>query len=267
MPELPEVETIVRDLKLVQEKTFSAIKVQDPFVLRQPASDFIHALKKQRIKKILRRGKAIVVELSSGKFLVIQVMMTGQLVINAHPDKHTRIIFSFSDGSSLLYNDQRRFGQLRVVKDLGEINYFNILGHEPFSKEFTPEYLYEVCQRSQRPIKNFLLDHTVVAGIGNIYACEILFRSGVSPKRPVSKIKKAETLIIHQQIKAVLDEAIKYRGSSMRNYRDGAGQKGKFNQLLSVYAKEGELCQQCHEPIVRMVQAGRSTFYCQRCQK
>jgi len=268
MPELPEVETIVRDLsRSLPGKIFSGVAVHDVFLLRQKAGDFIRCLKGQAIDKIYRRGKAVVVCLSSGEFLVIQLMMTGQLIIDGKKDKHARLSFSFSDGSSLLYNDQRRFGQLRVVGDLSEINHFNVLGPEPFSKEFTPALMRAVFQKSNRPIKNVLLDHTVVAGIGNIYACEILYRSRMDPGRKACRISLPEIRTIHRHINEVLKEAIVYRGSSLRNYRDGAGEKGRFNERLAVYARQGLPCQRCQRQILRIVQSGRSTFYCGHCQK
>ena len=268
MPELPEVETIVRDLsRSLQGKVFSAVSVYDDFLLRQKSGDFIRRLKDQAIDKISRRGKAVIVQLSSGEFLVVQLMMTGQLIKDASRDKHTRISFDFSDGSKLLYNDQRRFGQLRVVGSLKEIKHFNILGPEPFSKEFTPAFMRLAFQKTNRPIKNLLLDHTFVAGIGNIYACEILFRSGISPKRKASRINLTETKSIHHYIIEVLKEAIVHRGSSMRNYRDGSGQKGRFNERLAVYARQGLPCVRCQQSIQRIVQSGRGTFYCSHCQQ
>jgi len=268
MPELPEVETIVRDLRgPLSRKTFSGVIVLDAFVLRQQAGDFIRRIKGRSIDKITRRGKAVIVHLASGEFLVIQLMMTGQLIMDGLEDKHTRIKFVFSDGSSLLYNDQRRFGQLRVVQNLNEIKHFNILGPEPFSKEFTTALMLEAFRKTTRPIKNVLLDHTFVAGIGNIYACEILFRSQLNPKRIASRISLAETGIIHHNIRDVLKEAIAHRGSSVRNYRDGSGKKGHFNERLSVYSRQGLPCPRCQKSIQRISQAGRSTFYCGHCQK
>jgi formamidopyrimidine-DNA glycosylase len=278
MPELPEVETIVRDLsKSLQGKTIAAVTVHDAFLLRAPASvrhedgqkaaDFIKRLNKQVVKKISRRGKAIIIEVSSGEFLVIQLMMTGQMIFNGAEDKHTRLTFTFTDKTKLLYNDQRRFGQLRVVKHLNEVKHFNILGPEPFSKEFTPDFMQQAFKKTMRPIKNVLLDHTFVAGIGNIYACEILFRSRLSPKREARRVSLAESKTVHQYIVEVLKEAIQHRGSSLRNYRDGAGEKGKFNEHLAVYARQNQPCPRCKRDILRIVQSGRSTFYCGHCQK
>ncbi len=268
MPELPEVETIARDLqKSILNKTISVVDVIDPFVVKQPKAAFIRGLKQQAIQSVVRRGKALSLQISSGELLIVQVMMTGQLVFNGKPDKHTRVLITFSDKTTLLYNDQRRFGHLKIVKQLNEVNYFNILGPEPLSADFTVDYLHEKANRSTRPVKNFLLDHTVVAGIGNIYACEILFRSRISPERKTNKIKPAEAKIIHQHIIEVLQQAITARGSSMRNYRDGAGQKGKFSELIRVYAKEAQPCVVCRKPIKRIVQSGRSSFFCPQCQR
>jgi len=268
MPELPEVETIVRDLnKFLLNKTFSDVIVHDDLVLGGPSDEFVQRLKGQTVKKIFRRGKAVAMPLASEEFLVAQPMMTGQLVFNASEDKHTRITFIFSDGAKLLYNDQRRFGRLRVVKNLNEIKYFNILGPEPFSKEFTSEYVRKALKKTARPIKNLLLDHTFVAGIGNIYACEILFHAGVSPKRPACRVSPFKVDVMHREIIRVLREAITFRGSSIRNYRDGSGQKGKFNQHLAVYGRQGLPCPRCQSLIQRIVQSARSTFYCVRCQK
>jgi formamidopyrimidine-DNA glycosylase len=268
LPELPEVETIVRDLsKSLRYKTFSDIIVHDIFVLRQKEKDFIRWIRGQAIEEITRRGKAVIVHLSSGEFLVIQLMMTGQLIANGLKDRHTRITFIFSDGSCLLYNDQRRFGQLRVLAQLSELKHFNILGPEPFSKDFTPVFMREAFRKTVRPIKNVLLDHTFVAGIGNIYACEILFRSQVSPKRQARRISLAEIKTIHHETINVLKEAIIHRGSSLRNYRDGAGKKGRFNERLAVYSRQGLPCPRCQKSVRRITQAGRSTFYCGHCQK
>ncbi|MBF0504910.1 MAG: bifunctional DNA-formamidopyrimidine glycosylase/DNA-(apurinic or apyrimidinic site) lyase [Candidatus Omnitrophica bacterium] len=268
MPELPEVQTIVSDLsKSLFNKTFSDVIVHDALVLLGPKRKFIQQLAGQTIKKIIRRGKAVVIHLGSREILVVQLMMTGQLIFNADSNRHTRVTFTFLDGGKLLYNDQRRFGRLQIVKNLNEIKYFNILGPEPFSKEFNSLYVQKYFKKSARPIKSLLLDHTFVAGIGNIYACEILFRSGISPKRLTCQISAQEADVIYHQIIDVLEEAIKHRGSSVRNYRDGTGQKGNFNQRLAVYGREGLDCLKCHALIERIAQSSRSTFYCARCQK
>ena len=268
MPELPEVETIRRDLERdILNKIIQSIHIPDGRVLREPSAAFVRRLKGQTIKAINRRGKALLLTLSSGEHWVVQVMMTGQLVFNQAVSKHTRVYFEFNDGTILLYNDQRVFGQMRVVKDPDEIKYFRILGPEPFVHAFNDDYIAQYLKSTARPIKNVLLDHTFVAGVGNIYACEILFRCKITPERIAQKIRSSEIPLLRQETIAVLNEAIKARGSSMRNYVDGAGKKGTFNKLIRVYAREGEACLVCAKPIARMVQSGRSTFYCMKCQK
>ncbi len=268
MPELPEVETIACDLsKAILRKTISSVEVIDPFVVKQEKSQFIARLVKAKVEAVERRGKALVFNLSSGDILVVQVMMTGQLVFNALPEKHTRVVFCFSDKTHLLYNDQRRFGHLKVVANLSEVNYFNILGPEPLTPNFSAQYLHAKLRLSTRPIKNCLLDHTVVAGIGNIYACEILFRAGISPKRLAKRISRLQAVAIYHHSVEVLNEAIQARGSSMRNYRDGAGQKGGFGTLVQVYGREDQPCIKCKKTIKRITQSGRSSFFCPSCQK
>ena len=267
MPELPEVETIRRDLeKNILRKTFRSVKILDPLVVRSPHKDFIRNITGAQIHSIIRKGKALLIELSKENFLLVQLMMTGQLLTQSQSDKHTRVHFDFTDGSRLLYNDQRRFGQLRLIKDFTEVKYLNILGPEPFEKGFSAAYVFEKTRGSRRPIKNLLLDHTFVAGIGNIYACEILFRCGINPQRLAGRVTQAQAQGIYQQSVEVLREAIKNRGSSIRNYRDAAGEKGKFNRLIQVYGREHQACPKCQRSILRVVQAGRSTFYCSKCQ-
>jgi formamidopyrimidine-DNA glycosylase len=268
MPELPEVETIRRDLeKTILHKIIRRIEVRDPFVLRTPLTKFIKTIEKQSINAVSRRGKALLLELSNRHYLVVQVMMTGQLVADGKVDKHTRVIFEFMDQSCLLYNDQRRFGQLHAVSNLKDVKHLSLLGPEPFDHTFNAEYIFQYTRNSKRPIKSLLLDHTFVAGIGNIYACEILFRCKITPKRLSGAISRKGATLLHRQIIEVLKEAIEHRGSSMRNYRDGAGQKGTFKKRIKVYAREDAPCLVCQTPIKRIVQAGRSTFFCPRCQK
>ncbi|MEI7998322.1 MAG: bifunctional DNA-formamidopyrimidine glycosylase/DNA-(apurinic or apyrimidinic site) lyase [Candidatus Omnitrophota bacterium] len=268
MPELPEVETIRRDLeKSVLNKTFRNIEIHDPFVLRSPADTFLSTLKGQSVKAIIRRGKALLLQLKNGQYLLVHLMMTGQMVINGTPGKHTRIKFEFSDKTTLLYNDQRRFGQLSVVEDLSGVKYFQVLGPEPLGADFSVQYVLDKTRQSRRPIKSLLLDHTFVAGIGNIYACEILFRCGINPQRRGEQIKLQQAQDIYRDTKEVLKEAIKYRGSSIRNYRDGSGNRGSFKQRIKVYGREQEPCFGCQKPIKRIIQSGRSTFFCAQCQK
>lgn len=268
MPELPEVETIKRDLqKRILKKKIRRVDIIDSLILRSSSAGFEKALVGAAIKAVDRRGKALLITLNSGYVLTVQLMMTGQLITDNNVDRHTRVAIFFTDGTMLLYKDQRRFGQLRVVKSLDEFKHLHDLGPEPLGKDFNPAYISEYIRHRKRPIKTLLLDHTFVAGIGNIYACEILYRACISPLRPACKISKNELTGIYEQSRMVLKEAIRHRGSSMRNYRDASGKKGSFKKLIQVYAREDESCLRCGSSVKRIVQAGRSTFYCPLCQK
>lgn len=268
MPELPEVETIKRDLSVkIKGRKIRRVQIKDGFVLRTPPAVLKKALEGARIASIDRRGKALMIFLSNGRILTVQLMMTGQLIVDDPIDRHTRVVIDFDDGGCLLYKDQRRFGQLRVFERLDQFEHIRHLGPEPLGGDFSPSFLYEGTRGRRRPIKTLLLDHTFVAGIGNIYACELLFRAGVSPLRAASSLTKAEADRIHQETVAVLKEAIRNRGSSMRNYRDASGQQGRFKRLIRVYARENEACLRCRAVVKRVIQAGRSTFFCPGCQK
>jgi len=269
MPELPEVETIRRDLaQEILKAHIISVEVLDVRVVRQPVQTFRQRIIGRRFEDVLRRGKALIFPLDSDEFLVIQPMMTGQMVFGfSPPRKDTRVIFRLSGNRALFYNDQRTFGRVLVVKGLAEIGYFNILGPEPLEADFNVTYMRGMFKGRKRPVKNTLMDHTFVAGIGNIYACEILYRSRVSPKRAARRLTGGQIAAVHKNTVEVLKEAIAHRGSSMRNYRDGHGQEGGFKNRIQVYAREGQPCPSCGAPIKRIVQAGRSTFYCSHCQK
>lgn len=273
MPELPEVETVKRDLtQSVLGQKIESLRVLDSRVIRgisQPL--FIKCLTGAMVQNISRRGKAIICTLDNGQHLVVQLMMTGQLVyLPELPEvlaKETKIIFRLSNKTHLLYNDQRLFGRLSIVDDLAGFKHFVDLGPEPFDAAFNPGSIRDSLKTKTAAVKKVLLDHTFVAGIGNIYASEILFRSGIDPRRQGRKLKSAEIERMHRETIEVLNEAILHRGSSMRNYRDGRGEKGTFNDRIRVYAREGEPCLNCKKPINKIVQGGRSTFFCKQCQK
>jgi formamidopyrimidine-DNA glycosylase len=273
MPELPEVETVRRDLtKHILGQRIRKVIVLDHRVIRGvSAEQFTKQLTGRTIQDISRRGKAIICHLENGSFFIIQLMMTGQMVYTrVLPDvllKETKVVFELSNGTYLTYNDQRLFGRLTLHKKLEDVKHFSILGPEPFDPSYNPAFIKEALKRKSVAIKTALMDHTFVAGIGNIYASEILFRSGISPKRPANRLKRDEIERMHKITMEVLEEAIVHRGSSMRNYRDGFGEKGTFNKLIKVYAREGESCLQCKAPILKIVQGGRSTFYCKKCQR
>ena len=273
MPELPEVETIKRDLeKFLSRKRISKVTTIDKRVVRQKSvEEFERLLQGQTIQSISRRGKAVIFLLSNGFNWVVQPMMTGQLVFCADKKtfqavKETKIIFEFTSGEILAYNDQRLFGRHLIVRDLTEISYFKLIGPEPFEEKFTSDWMKTILRKKSIAIKNALMDHRVVAGVGNIYASEILFESRISPRRKSSSLTSKEIVGLIDSTRSVLEQAIKLRGSSMRNYRDGLGQKGEFNTRVKVYGRDDQSCVRCQSPILRIVQGGRSTFYCKKCQ-
>lgn len=274
MPELPEVETIKRDLETkVVGQTIQNIFIYDPRVLgNQLPAQFIQQLKGKSILSISRRGKALILELSAGHFMVVHLKMTGQLIYGKNLKatqnlKETKIAFELSSGQYLNYNDQRLFGRLMIIKDLKEASFFKRLGPEPLNGVVTDHWLTSQLQKRSAPVKTLLMNQNFLAGIGNIYASEILFHARINPKRPARRLKKAQIHSLREAISKVLDEAISFRGTSLRNYRDSAGEKGKFMDRIKVYGREKKPCLICRTPIKRIVQAGRSTFYCAHCQK
>lgn len=272
MPELPEVETMRRDLEaVVQGQIITDVKVIDRRVLRQSPQIFIKRLKGQMFRSFERRGKAILGHLDD-RLLLIQPMMTGYIYLNP-PDqqtpilKETKLVLSLCNGGQLLYNDQRLFGQVRVIKHIQESTYLTHIGPEPLTDTFEVSSLAQMLSKRTVPIKNVLLDHRVVAGIGNIYASEILFEAGIHPERPANSLSTDEYKKIVLKTRVVLEEAIALRGCSMRNYRDSRGEKGRYMSRIRVYGRANYPCPRRDGGIIqRMVLGGRSTFYCPQCQ-
>ena len=272
MPELPEVETIRRDLaKTIIGLRVESVLLRDARVVRMPPKEFVRLLQGRTVRAVHRRGKALLLDLD-GLWFVIQLMMTGQ-VVYVPPEqkvaavKETKAVFGLSKGGTLLYNDQRLFGRLVVVRKLEDIGHLRTMGPEPLEPGFTTEVLTGQLRGRNVAIKTLLLDHKVVAGIGNIYASEILFRSGIAPKKKAERLNTVEIGRLHQAIRAVLKDAVRMRGTSMRNYRDGRGMPGRYLRVVRVYGRDGEPCFVCGGPVKRVVQAQRSTYFCLNCQK
>lgn len=273
MPELPEVETVKRSLagQLTGER-ITGVTIYYPGNIKRPEPElFKRTLTGKEFLGIDRRGKFLLLALSGGYVLVVHLRMTGQLFMTGagEPlDKHTHIVFSLSGERELRYADQRKFGILELVRQ-GEVNQLKglkELGLEPLSSDFTLERLVAVLRNKKRPIKNLLLDQTVVAGIGNIYADEILFEAGIHPEKPAGDLTEEEIAALWQAVPRMLELGIQHRGTSIRNYVDGEGQKGSFQNLLRVYGRPGEPCCRCGAAIVRIKVAGRGTYFCPRCQ-
>lgn len=306
MPELPEVETIKKQLsKQIKNKKIAKIAVKYAQIIKAPLEKFKGAVLGARIKNIRRRGKLIIIDLSSGFSLLIHLKMTGQLrygrgttrnetrlpagkagnCAENFSNKHTRVIFHFADGGRLIFNDVRKFGyiNLMLTENLGE--YLNKkYGPEPLEKNFTiakfkatlakkpkQKRKFSLEKISLRPngrkIKQFLMDQKNIAGIGNIYADEILFYASVRPDRKISTLTNNEIKKIFQGIKKILTEAIKYRGSSIDNYVDSKGKAGEYHFRLKAYGRAGQPCPKCKTPIKKIKLSGRGTHFCPKCQK
>ncbi len=267
MPELPEVETIKRDLKrLVLSKAIRGVTVSDPRVIARPAvSGFIRALKNRTVLSVRRRAKALVMCLHDGLFLVIQPKMTGQLIYGEMAGD-AKVVFALSDGQYLNYHDRRVLGRLSVLRNLEQSTYLSSVGPDPLDRRVNDTDFFERLHSRKRPIKALLMDQTFLGGIGNIYASEILFRAGIHPLKPSSRLSLPEAKRLVRIMREVLKEAIRFRGTSMSTYRDVLNRKGRFLARIRVYGRQGQPCFGCRLPIERTMISGRSTFYCGRCQ-
>lgn len=271
MPELPEVENIVRELRRkIKNKILRDIVVRFPGIIF-PVRTFASELRGRKVADVTRRGKLIIVELSGGKYLLVHLKMTGQLIFNQSlATKHTHVIFKFKDRTELHYNDIRKFGFLSVVNEKGLKKIieerFNF-GPEPLENTFSLEEFSAKLRKRNAPIKTLLLNQTILAGVGNIYADESLFRSGIRPTRKASSLQPTEVKELHYKIKEVLKQAIDAGGSSAKNYVRTSGKKGTFQELFNVYSRTGNPCYVCGAPIERLVLGSRSTHFCKVCQK
>ena len=271
MPELPEAETIARDLdpRLTGRRITDIAITHEDVIYGEPAA-FPGALVGGTIAGVGRRGKNVVVSLEEGARLVVNLGMTGRLVTSDAPrvDElgHVAVAFRLDDGRDLLYDDTRRFGLLRVYPPDAWRERDAELGLEPLSDAFTTDALWAMTKATRTPVRNFLLDQYRVAGVGNIYALEALFRAGVRPTRRGKRITRREAGRLRDALREVLRAAIENRGTTFSDYRDASGEAGGFEPLLRVYGREGEPCTVCGTAIKRTVLTNRSAFYCPECQ-
>jgi formamidopyrimidine-DNA glycosylase len=269
VPELPEVETVRRSLeRLIAAQCIREVTVREARLRKTIAPSFAAALAGRTIQQVGRRGKYLYLELDNGLIWLVHLGMTGQLIVcdSREPLRtHDHIVIDLSDNRCLRYNDTRRFG-LMAVGTADEIEALIALGVEPLSVKFSTPYLWDKVQRTQRTIKDVIMDQRVVAGVGNIYASELLFRAKVQPSRNAATLQLRETEQIVKATKAVLQEAIKHKGSSISDYLDGEGQPGSFQKRFRVYDREGKPCRSCATPIQRATRGGRSSFFCPTCQ-
>ncbi|TEB13573.1 Formamidopyrimidine-DNA glycosylase [Pelotomaculum sp. FP] len=274
MPELPEVETVRRTLepKLAGLK-FTAVQILMPKVIKTPDLDqFKEIILDKKIIKINRRGKYLLLHLSEKYTLLVHLRMTGRLTYSEKETpvaKHTHVIFTLSNGCQLRFCDTRQFGRLWMVPvpSLEELAGFKDLGVEPLDDRFTRDYLKKELRRRHARIKPLLLDQTFIAGLGNIYTDEALHRARINPERLCTTLTPREIAHLYHAIREVLQEGIENRGTTVRDFIDGNGRAGGYQELLRVYSREGEPCPHCNRPIVRKKLGGRSSYYCPFCQK
>ncbi|GAB4075007.1 DNA-formamidopyrimidine glycosylase [Barrientosiimonas marina] len=274
MPELPEVETIKENLKrFVINQTIISATVFWPNIIKRPedVSEFKHLIAGQTIQDIRRKGKFLLFELDD-LVLVSHLRMEGKYKVHLSEepiDKHTHVLFRFENGEELRYRDVRKFGTMHVFAKGDELNHkpLNQLGPDPFDDAFTIVYLYQKLAKTDRVIKSVLLDQTVVAGLGNIYVDETLFKAAVHPLRKASTLTKHEAEAIWEAAIDTLQEAVTLGGTTIRSYVNSQGAMGMFQQRLLVYGQVDEPCQRCGEPIVKMSVGGRGTHVCIACQK
>ncbi|MDZ7262605.1 MAG: DNA-formamidopyrimidine glycosylase [candidate division KSB1 bacterium] len=272
MPELPEVQVIVTQLrdKVLHKKIVRVEILRTDQWLQNDPAQVVKILINQAFVDIYRKGKYIIFRLEDGFQLIVHLRMTGKFCWHPKPtriDKHTRTVFYFTDGSCLHYHDLRALGMLILIPPNEEIKSLSQLGADPLSPQFTREYLWQKLQGCKLELKDFLLDQKKVAGVGNIYASEILFRSSIHPQTKSFSLSPSQVDRLYQAIPQVLREALVHSGTTISNYRNVDDLEGEFQNFLQVYGKEGQPCPRCGQVIKRLKQKNRSTFFCESCQK
>ncbi|MFH1193975.1 MAG: bifunctional DNA-formamidopyrimidine glycosylase/DNA-(apurinic or apyrimidinic site) lyase [bacterium] len=287
MPELPEVETIRRQLeKEIKGATIKEVEVRNAKPLNVPPEKFISAVSGAKIKEVGRRAKLLLLYLTNGNILMFHLKMTGRMLLvkkGAEPTKHTHIVFKLSPhrlptlprgeserGVDLFFEDYRRFGFVKLLEEKNLEKYFAGEGYGP--EPLSPQFSYKIMKarllaHKNKKIKQMLMEQSCVAGIGNIYAAEICFYAGVHPERKVGEIKETEFKKIYDGTKKILKAAIANRGSSADAYLDAYGKQGTFVPKLKVYDREGKKCVRCGGIIKKIKSAGRGTYFCPKCQK
>lgn len=283
MPELPEVETVMRGLAPAMTGAVIATAHVNRPDLRWPfPANMADRITGQRVMRMHRRSKYILADLSSQETLLIHLGMSGRMLVSGDPlgqfvhthpmaQKHDHVVFDLDNGARVTFNDPRRFGAMDLIAtdELEAHPLIKVLGPEPFSNSFNQSYLAQKIGAKKSPIKSVLLDQSVVAGLGNIYVCEVLHRTGIHPTRLARDITQDEIANLIPTIRDVLTAAIEAGGSSLRDFRQADGELGYFQHSFDVYGREGETCKniECSAPIERLVQSGRSSFFCPSCQR
>lgn len=283
MPELPEVETVRRGLQPAMEGAGIARALVNRPDLRWPFPENMAArLTGAGVSQLRRRSKYILADLSTGETLLIHLGMSGRMTVSGDPlgqfahdhpqaEKHDHVVFDMDNGARITFNDPRRFGAMDLLPtdQIDSHPLLAKLGPEPLGNGFHQEYLIDRLQGRNTPIKSALLDQRIVAGLGNIYVCEALFRTGISPKRKAGAISANRVAMLVPAIRKTLEEAIAAGGSSLRDFRQADGELGYFQHSFDVYGRENAPCKTpgCSGTISRITQSGRSSFYCAQCQR
>lgn len=283
MPELPEVETVRRGLEpAMAGAIITRAQINRPD-LRWPFPDEMQKrLTGKRVLALRRRSKYILADLSSSETLLIHLGMSGRMTVSGDPlghfthdhpqqQKHDHVVLDMDNGARVTFNDPRRFGAMDLLKTstASEHKLLSSIGPEPLGNEFHESYFTNALRGRKAPIKSALLDQKIVAGLGNIYVCEALYRGKISPKRHVNRIAETRLAALVLIIRDVLSDAIEAGGSSLRDFRQADGELGYFQHQFDVYGREGEPCKTsgCAATIERITQSGRSSFYCPQCQR
>ena len=283
MPELPEVETVRRGLARVMEgDVIRQADVNRPDLRWPFPADMAARLTGARVERLRRRSKYILGDLDSGETVLIHLGMSGRMLISGDPlgqfvhdhpapEKHDHVVFHMGNGARITFNDPRRFGAMDLMPTIDQDAHklLAVLGPEPLGNDFHEDHLIAAFRGRNTPVKAALLDQRIVAGLGNIYVCEALYRAGISPRRKAGRISAARVARLVPIIRQVLTEAIAAGGSSLRDFRQADGELGYFQHNFDVYGREGAPCKTegCGQPIARIVQSGRSSFYCLQCQR
>ncbi len=272
MPEIAEVETVRNTLKrMILKKKIVDVKIIYPRMIESNIEDFKKILVGREFIDIKRIGKWLLFDLGD-YYLLSHLRMEGKFFVKDSKEelaKHEHIVISFLDKTDLRYHDTRKFGRMNLVRkeDLEKVEAIAKQGIEPISKDLTKEYLLEQFKGKTGPIKNLLLDQTIISGLGNIYANEVLFEAKINPERKGTSITVGECESIVKACNKIISKAIEYGGTTIKSYTSSLGVTGRFQQFLNVHKKEGEPCPNCGNPIQRIKINGRSTYYCEKCQK
>lgn len=271
MPELPEVETIVRELNnhLPGKKILSIDVLRKSTIVRD-IELFKNNLTGKVIKSIHRQGKYLLFECDKDCWMMAHLRMTGKFIFQNHSighHPHNRTVFQLSGKSHLIFNDVRCFGTLEFVSELKNHPKLKLLGWDPWDKKLTSKKLKEQLNKRKASIKSLLLNQSIIAGLGNIYAAEILFDACIRPDTTGANITVDQAKRIIKSMRFILSEALKYNGTSISDFRRVDDKQGTFQNFLKVYGKEKQPCIKCSSPIIRIIQNQRSTFYCEKCQK